>query len=110
MKIGRWEYDAAFLYALRREVLRNSTRLGQHSPRQLLFLYALRREVLRNDALRERYGQSQEFLYALRREVLRNPTPVDGSLTSRYGRLLHARPARASTRSWNRCPERCLRR
>ncbi len=40
-----------------------------------------------------------KFLYALRREVVRNPTPVDGSLTSTFGRPLHARLARVSTRS-----------
>ena len=42
---------------------------------------------------------AKRFLYALRREVVRNPTPVDGSLTSTFGRPLHARLARVSTRS-----------
>ena len=74
------------------------------------FLYALRREVLRNSDAVFFNRVSDDGAYALRREVLRNPTPVDGSLTSRFGRLLHARPTRASTRSWNRCPGRCLRR
>ena len=38
-----------------------------------MFLYALRREVLRNKLLKKGMTDSlQSFLYALRREVLRN--------------------------------------
>ena len=44
-------------------------------------------------------GVPAQFLYALRREVVGNPTPVDGSLTSTFGRPLHARLTRVSTRS-----------
>ena len=102
---------SGFLYALRREVLRNGTVCLDGDAVHELFLYALRREVLRN-CLRSMPLSlaGTVFLYALRREVLRNPTPVDGSLTSMFGRPLHARPTRASTRSWNRCPERYFRR
>ncbi len=59
-----------FLYALRREVLRN------HDVECALFvrtfLYALRREVLRNSVAGNRLAIPDSFLYALRREVLRN--------------------------------------
>ena len=77
---------SGFLYALRREVLRNGTVCLDGDAVHELFLYALRREVLRN-CLRSMPLSlaGTVFLYALRREVLRNPTPVDGSLTSMFG-------------------------
>ena len=62
----------AFLYALRREVLRNQFP-ARRTPRiRRRFLYALRREVLRNAASVEFARLYGLFLYALRREVLRN--------------------------------------
>ncbi len=105
-------HDDGFLYALRREVLRNTKTVVTITSEQAQeFLYALRREVLRNRAGESLFpADAVRFLYALRREVLRNPTPVDGSLTSMFGRPLHARPTRASTRSWNRRAGRCFRR
>jgi len=102
---------AVFLYALRREVLRNLL-VGQRvEVLAFEFLYALRREVLRNMAARislfevdlagfytpfgvrcfgtvlgERVASRlpEMFLYALRREVLRNsPTSTPCGVSSR---------------------------
>ncbi len=62
-----------FLYALRREVLRNILKAWLDADYQEQFLYALRREVLRNVRDKRIVVQgSCRFLYALRREVLRN--------------------------------------
>ena len=62
-----------FLYAHRREVLRN-LRCEQPGLEVVhgVFLYALRREVLRNLSKGNENMNHLEFLYALRREVLRN--------------------------------------
>ncbi len=63
---------ARFLYALRREVVRNGVAGARRRGRP--FLYALRREVVRNAGgmYRELYVGRALFLYALRREVVRN--------------------------------------
>ena len=60
-----------FLYALRREVLRNAFYPHEMTDTDM-FLYALRREVLRNPVPRDVDVLHHTFLYALRREVLRN--------------------------------------
>jgi len=60
-----------FLYALRREVLRNFEGTIEQNP-NFKFLYALRREVLRNTFNGRMFAVATMFLYALRREVLRN--------------------------------------
>ena len=89
-----------FLYALRREVVRN----WDASVRQLAHECFYTPFGVRWFGTSAEYGDDRPssgavFLYALRREVVRNPTPVDGSLTSTFGRPLHARLARVSTRS-----------
>ena len=59
-----------FLYALRREVFRNT--VADVDAPALLFLYALQREVFRNLEHRPEILVPRKFLYALRREVFRN--------------------------------------
>ena len=63
--------DLTFLYALRREVVRNRTHTATEEEPYEMFLYALRREVVRN-LTRSSSRRQRLFLYALRREVVRN--------------------------------------
>ena len=84
----RWR---TFLYALRREVLRNKPSISKVTGQPVMFLYALRREVLRNlDARGKR--AAMKFLYALRREVLRN-VPLTWTSTPRCARKVSIRPS-----------------
>ena len=47
LRRGRWYDEKPFLYALRRDVLRDKTLVAYHGE-GIAFLYALRRDVLRD--------------------------------------------------------------